>query len=136
MNSTGYWKKGDGLFQSLNNLKALGVEDMPIKMKLYKHSIDIAVLENKTCEITSSRYLSSIVDIVGNCSNLGNSAPLIINGYALGVIWRKKCFCLFDLHSKSSSGNINQNGTLVLLKFETLNKLQEYVCYIGLRFNW
>ena len=103
---------------------------MPIKMKLYKHSIDIAVLENKTCEITSSRYLTSIVDIVGNCSNLGNSAPLIINGYALGVIWRK-----YDLHSKSSSGNINQNGTLVLLKFETLNKLQEYVYYIGLRFN-
>ena len=58
------------------------------------------------------------------------------NGYSLGVIWGKSCLYLFDSHSKNSSGNICQNGTSVLLKFETLSKLQEYVkdiYYVGLK---
>ena len=71
--------------------------------------------------------MTSIGDIVGNCSNLGNGALLISNGYALGVIWGKNCFFLFDSHSKNSMGNICQNGTSVLLKFETLSRLQEFV---------
>ena len=63
--------------------------------------------------------MTSIGDIVGNCFNLGNG-----------------CFFLFDSHSKNSSGNICQNGTSVLLKFQTLSKLQEYVkdiYYVGLK---
>ena len=58
------------------------------------------------------------------------------NGYAIGVIWGKNCFFLFDPQRKNSIGNICQNGTSVLLKSETLNKLQEYVnniYYIGLK---
>ena len=69
-------------------------------MNDYSHSIDTQLLENKTGEITLSRYMTSTVDIVGNCSNLGNVALLMINGYALGVIWGKSCFFLFDPHSK------------------------------------
>ena len=87
-------------------------------------------MENITDEITSSTHLISIVDIVGNCSNIGNGALLIINGYALGVIWGSNCFFLFVPHCKNSSGNICQNGTSVLLKFKTLSKLQEYVKHI------
>ena len=117
-------RKGDELFKSLNKFKLLGVEDLPTKIEIYSHSIDIVLLGKKIGEITSSRYLTSIVDIVGNCSNLGNGALLIINEYAFGVIWKRNWFFLFDLHSKNSSGNICQNGTLVLLKFETLIKLQ------------
>ena len=34
--------------------------------------------------------MTSIGDIVGNCSKLGNGALLIINGHAFGVIWGKE----------------------------------------------
>ena len=115
------------MFKSLNKFKLLGVEELPTKIEVYSHSIDIALLENRTGEITSSIYMTSTGDTVGNCSNLGNGALLMINGYALGVIWGKNRFFVFDSHSKNSSGNICQNGTSVLLKFETLSKLQEYV---------
>ena len=124
------------MFKSLHKFKLLGVEDLPTKIEIYSHSIDIALLENRTSEITSSIYMTSISDIIGNCSNLGNGALLIINGYALGVIWIKYCFFLFDSHSKNSSGNICQNDASVLLKLETLSKLQEYVKdihYVGLK---
>ena len=107
------------MLKSLNKFKLRGVEDLPTQMEIYIHFIEIALLEHKTGEIISSTYLTSIVDIVGNCSNLGNGALLIINGYALGVIWGKNCFFLFDLYSKNSSGNICQNGTSVLLKFDS-----------------
>ena len=120
-------RKSDELFKSLNKFKLLGVEDVPTKTVIYSHCTDNALLENRTGEITSSMYMTLIGDIVGNCSNLGNGALLTINGYALGVIWGKNCFFLFDLHSKNSRGNICQNGTSVLLKSETLSKLQEYV---------
>ena len=108
------------MFKSLNKFKLLGVDDLPTKWEIYSHSIDIAPLENRTGEITSSPYLTSIGDIVSNYCNLGNGALLIINYYAFGVIWWKNCFFLFDSHSHNSSGNICHNVTLVFLKFETL----------------
>ena len=128
-------RKGDELFKSLDKFGLPGVEDLPTKIDIYSHSIAVALLENRTAKI-SSTYLTSTGDIIGNCSSLGNGALLIINGYSLGVIWGKNCFFIFDLHSKNSSSNIFQNGTLVLLKFETLSKLQEYVkdiYYVGLK---
>ena len=117
------WDSNELLKPSIN----LNHLDLPTKMEIYSHSIDFALLENKTGEITSSRYLTSIVDIVGNYFNISNGALLITNGYALVVIWGKNCFFLFDPHGKNSTGNICQNGTSVLLTFEMLNKLQEYI---------
>ena len=67
-------EKGNELFKSLNKFKLHGVEDLPTKIEIYSHSIDIALLENRTGAITSSTYLTSIGDIVGNYSNLGNGA--------------------------------------------------------------
>ena len=94
-------------------------------------------MENRTGEITPSAYMKSISGIVDNCLNLGNGALLVINGWALGIIWGKNCFFLLDSHSKNSNGNICQNSTSVLLKFETLTKLQEYIkdiYHIGLKY--
>ena len=120
------------MFKSLFKFELIGVEDLPTKIEIYSQSIDIALLKDRTGKIT----WNALGDIVGNCSNLGNGALLTINGYALGIIWGKNYFVLFDLHRKNSNGNISQNGTSVLLKFETLNKLQEYIkdiYYVGLK---
>ena len=95
-------RKGDELFKSLNKFKLLGVEDLPTKIGIYSHSTDIALLENRSGEITLSICMTSIGDIVGNCSNLGNGALLTINGYALGVIWGRNCFsCLTCIVKKA-----------------------------------
>ena len=59
-------RKGDELFKSFNKFKLLGVEDLLTKIEIYSHSIDIALLENRKGEITSSIYMTSIGDIVGN----------------------------------------------------------------------
>ena len=46
--------KGDGLLKSLNKFELFGVDYLPTKIEIYSHSIDIALLENRTGEITSS----------------------------------------------------------------------------------
>ena len=65
--------------------KLLGLQDLRKKIDIYSYSIDIALLKNRTGEITSSIYLTSIDDIEGNFSNLNNGALLII-------IWERNCF--------------------------------------------
>ena len=55
---------------SLNKLKLLGVEDLLTKIEIYSRSIDIALLENRTGEISWSTYVISIGEIVGNWSNI------------------------------------------------------------------
>ena len=37
-------RKGDELFKSLSKFRLLGVEDLPTKMEIYSHSINIALL--------------------------------------------------------------------------------------------
>ena len=105
--------KGDEFFKSLDKFKLLGIEGLPTKIEIYSHSIDIALLGNRTCEITSSNYLTSIGDIVGNSSNLCNGALLIINGYVLGIVWGENFFFLFDSNQRRINLSSMQRINLV-----------------------
>ena len=68
-----------------------------------------------------------MTDIPSTCSNHRKGALLIISSYVLGIIWGRNCFYLFDSHSKDGEGNISQNGTAVLLKFDTFSNLEECI---------
>ena len=120
-------QSGDQLFKSLNMFRVLGVDDLPARVSIYDSAVDIVFLENKTGEITLNVYLISMTDILSTCSNHGKGALLIISGYVLGIIWGRNCFYLFDSHSKDGEGNVSQNGTAVLLKFDTFSNLEEYI---------
>ena len=39
----------------------------------------------------------------------------------------KRLFYLFDSHSKDYEGNISENGSAILMKFENLDDLQDYI---------
>ena len=68
-----------------------------------------------------------MTDIPSTCSTHRKGALLIISSYVLGIIWGRNCFYLFDSHSKDGEGNISQNGTAVLLKFDTFSNLEECI---------
>ena len=85
------------------------------------------LLDNKDGEITLSAYLVSLKEVIESCLNIGSGALLIISGYIFGLIYRKECVYLFDSHSKDYKGNISQNGSAILTKFETLDELQDYI---------
>ena len=66
-------------------------------------------------------------EIIDSCLNIGSGALLMINGYIFVIIWEKDCVYLFDSHSKNYEGNISQNGSAILMKFEILDDLQDYI---------
>ena len=66
-------------------------------------------------------------EIIDSCLNIGSGALLMINGYIFVIIWETDCVYLFDFHSKDYEGNISQNGSAILMKFETLDDLQYYI---------
>ena len=120
-------ENGDQLFKSLNQYRLLGIDNLPRTVSIHSYSVDIFLLDNKTGEITLYAYLVSLKGIIDSCLNIGSGVLLIIRGYIFGLLWGKECVYLFDSHSKDFGGNISQNGYAILMNFETLNDLQDYI---------
>ena len=60
-------QKGDLLFNSLNNYRYLGTEDLPQELFIRNLSINVEFINNKIGEITATAYLVSTTEIVSDC---------------------------------------------------------------------
>ena len=120
-------ENGDRLFKSLNQYRLLGADDLPRTVDIYSYSVDIFLLDKKTGDITLNAYLVSLKEIIESSLNIGSGALLIIGGYIFGLLWGKNCVYLFDSHSKDYDGDISQNGSAFLMKFKTLDDLEDYI---------
>ena len=69
--------------------------------------MNVEFLNIRTGEITSGAYLVSITEIVKDCQQIGTGALLIINNYVLVLLWRNRCFLLFESHSKDEIGRMS-----------------------------
>ena len=85
------------------------------------------LLDNKTSETTLNTYLVSLKKNIESCLKIGSVALSMKSGYIFGILCWKNYFYLFDSHSKDDKGNISQNGTFILVKFETLDDLEDYI---------
>lgn len=84
-------------------------------------------LENKNGEIAAGAYLLSIAIFVNSVQPIGTGALLIANNDVLGPIWENDCIYLFDSHSEDEKSNLSSSGTEVLLKFDLLYSLGNYI---------
>ena len=57
----------------------------------------------------------------------GTVVPLIVDIYILGLTDGIDSIYLFDPHSKNKNDNWSTSGTTVLLKFDTLHLLENYI---------
>ena len=85
------------------------------------------IFQNRTGEITAGAYFVSIIEIVSDCQQKGTGALLIINNYLLGLLWGNQCCFLFESYSKDEIGIISATGTAVLLNFDSLQPLENYI---------
>ena len=69
----------------------------------------------------------SITETVSDSQEIGTGALLIINNYILSLLWGNQCFCLFYSHSKYEIGRMSATGTAGLLKFDSLQSLENYI---------
>ena len=66
-------------------------------------------------------------EIIESCLKIASGELLIISGFTFGSFWGKDCVYLFDSHSKDYEGKISQNGSAILMKFETLKDFQNNI---------
>ena len=52
---------------------------------------------------------------------------LFIIGFTLGIIWNSNNFYLFDSNSRDSSGNPVIDGAVILLKYNPLLYIDEFI---------
>ena len=116
--------KGNQLFRFIGKFRYFGVEDLPQEFMIANCPINVELLESKTGEITAVAYLLSIAEIVKSARQTGTRALLIV---ILGLIWGTDSIYLFDSHSTDEYGNLLSSGTVVLLKFDFLNSLENYI---------
>ena len=119
--------KGDQLFKFIGKFRYFGAEDLPQEFMIENCPINVELLGNKTGEITARAYLLSFTEIVSSAQQIGTGALLIVNNYILGLIWGTDSIYLFDSHCKDEYGNLPSSGTEVLLNFESLNSLENYI---------
>ena len=118
---------GDLLFKSINKLRYLSIDGMPNKMKIKKSFLTIEYWESKTAEFFVKEYLTTISEIISTCQFRGNGDMLFIIGFTLGIIWNSNNFYLFDSNSRDSSGNPVIDGAVILLKYNPLLYIDEYI---------
>ena len=58
---------------------------------------------------------------------LGLVLYFFVNNCILDLIWRNDSIYLFDSHTKDQYSNSSSSGTAVLLKFDTLFSLKNYI---------
>ena len=69
----------------------------------------------------------SVSEIVNSVQHVRTGALIIVSNYNLGLIWGNDSIYLFDSHSKYENGNLSSRGAAVLLIFDTLYLLENYV---------
>ena len=118
--------KVDQLFKFIGKFRYLGVEYFPQEFMIENCPINTKLLERKMVKITTGPYFLSIVEIVNSTRQIGTGA-LLVNNYILGLIWGADSIYLFDSRSKDEYENLSTTDTAVLLKFDSLRSLENYV---------
>ena len=103
------------------------MEDLPHELFIENLSINVEFLNLRTLEIKAGAYFVSITETVSDCQHIGTGALLIINNHILGLFGENQCFFLFDSHSKDEIGRMSATGPVVLLKFDSLQSLGNYI---------
>ena len=103
------------------------MENLPQEFFLEGSAVNVQFLGIKTGEIKAGTYLLSIVEIANSVQQIETGALLIVNNYILGLIWGNDSIYLFHSHSKDENGNVSSFGTAVLIKFDTLHSLENYI---------
>ena len=88
---------------------------------------DVDFLEKRTEKVRAGAYLVSITENISSYQKVESKALLIFNNYFLVLLWRNQCFYVFDSLNKDENGNVSAAGTKVLLKFESLSSLENYI---------
>ena len=120
-------ENGDSLFKSINTNMALNVDELPVNVNIEGHSLDVILLENEAGVMKTTEQFNFLKMSFQTKTNTGTGAIFFINGYTFALIWNKSGIFLCDSHSRNKEGIITADGASVLLKFKTMDDVQNYI---------
>ena len=120
-------ENGDCLYKSLNTNLTLNVDELPRNVTIEGCSLKVILLENETGVMNTTDELNFLKISFQTNTNTGTGVIFFINGYTFSLIWHKLGIFLCDSHSRNEEGFITSDGASVLLKFKTLDDVQNYI---------
>ena len=120
-------ENGDCLYKSLNTNLTLNADELPKNVTIEGCSLNVILLENETGVMNTTDELNFLKISFQTKTNTGTGAIFFINGYTFALIWHKLGIFLCDSHSRNEEGFITSDGASVLLKFKTLDDVQNYI---------
>ena len=100
---------------------------MPQFVHVESCPVTVSKLSNHAGILSTINSNQFIKESYEKSSNTGTGLIFFIDGCSFSLIWSKLAIFLFDSHSRSSGSFITLNGTSVLLKFKTIDEVQNYI---------
>lgn len=124
-----FYEKEQNYILSLGyNDQYLSVDDLPRQLTVENEVIYVQSLQNLS-HIQFDNNNASVLRAALSSSSFdkGHGMVCIISGISFSIIWGNPQVYLFDPHSRSNCGQITESGTSVLLKFDSLNKVENHI---------
>ena len=120
-------EKCDQLYKSLNVYTPLNIDELPCHVNIEDCSLIVRLLSQEQGDISNN--ITNYFLKVSYQETLYTRHDLIflINGYTFALIWSKQGFFLFDSYSRSTEGFVALDGYSILMKFKSLDEVQNYI---------
>ena len=120
-------EKGDELYKSLNVHTPLNIDELPKHVNIEGCLLTVRLLSQQQGNISNNVINDFLKVSYQETLNTGNVLLFFINGYTFALVWRKQGFFLFDLHSRSYEDFIALDGYSILIKFISVDEVQNYI---------
>ena len=118
----------DNLHKWIGKVRSVELNELPAEVKICDRPFQAIKLKN---DYGLFPHYWDTIDVlatsISECEDIGHGVLVLVNGYTFAVIWAKSSYYLFDSHGHDSEGIIAENGTSILLMFQTTKELQKYI---------
>ena len=128
--------QGDQIYKELNISGMLSIQELPTTINSGQNRLTVTMLHNETAilsEYNSCRFFAMLFQKY----EIGDGMLFMSSGFTTGILWTKKNYFLFDPHCCDENGTISNDnsGTCVVLKFSSLQQLENYIYEIYFPFS-
>ena len=125
-------EQGNELFKLINKHRSLGAEDIPITVNVYDLAISVSL--NFNVHVFLSRqddHQAILQNYVHENQSLNSGFLIWLSNLCIYVHIqhqsKKIVYYLFDSHARDREGQLSENGISVLINFQKLEHLMEYL---------
>ena len=119
-------EKGDELYKCLNVKTPLNIDELLQHVNIEGCLLTVRLLSQEQENISKNVINDFLKVSYHETLNTGNGPIFFISG-TFSLIWNKQGFFIFDSHSRSAEGFITSDSYSILIKFQCIDEMQNYI---------